>query len=107
MDNRHFMFLLSLNQDNAAIGRAVLANFKSRIDPGASPLWIDSRGVGFFFTSALAQHELNAKLLPEVLTSEQRLQLNDWLLVQVGPRFAGPPEAKSTAWLNARFPTQR
>jgi hypothetical protein len=101
---KQFLLLLSLSKANAAVGRAVLDGLK-KIDTGAVPAWIDSHGVGIFFTTDIPAWRIWAEAFPTRLEREDQMVMKDLLIVQVGPGwFAGDPQTKYGAWLNARFP---
>lgn len=104
LEKKSFLMLLSLNATNAAVGRAFMERIKKDVDANASPLWIDSHGIGVFISSDLPAWKIWAAAWPESLTNDQKMTLKDVLLVQVGPDWAGPSGAKHTAWLNSRFP---
>lgn len=98
---RNYLLLLSLSQATAAVGKEFMVRIKAKVDPTAAPLWIDSRGIGVFLSTELPALHIWRHAFPETLTLDQRQALKDLLIVQVGPDFAGPPEAKPTAWLNS------
>lgn len=104
MEKKHFLFLLSLNASNAKVGKAVLEKVKRDLDVTASPLWIDAHGLGIFISTDLSAWNAWRKLFPETLSRDEQMLMRDGLLVQVGPDYAGPRDAKTTAWLNSRFP---
>ena len=103
-EKKSFLMLLALNAANAAVGRAVLDRIKKDVDANASPVWIDSRGVGGFISSDLPAWKIWNSAFPDSLTQDQKMLLKDILVVEVGPDWAGPREAKHSAWLNSRFP---
>lgn len=99
-----FLLLLSLNTKQASVAKAVLARIKANVDPHAAPLWIDSSSVGVFITTDLPAHQVWRHAYPESLSLDERNAMQTYLIVQVGPGFAGPPDSKFVAWLNSRFP---
>lgn len=105
MEKNCFLLLLALSKANAAVGRAVLEVLKKKIDPSATPAWIDSHGVGIFFTTDLPSWRIWSEAFPEKLEREDQMTMKDLLIVQVGPGwYAGDAQTKYGAWLNARFP---
>lgn len=106
-DANHFLLLLSLNKGNAQIGRAFLARIKSAVDATAGPLWIDSKGIGVFVTSTHPAWKIWELANPLTLDKDQRMDLQDCLVLQVGPGFHGSPSSKAVAWMNSRFPTRK
>jgi hypothetical protein len=98
---RNYLLLLSLSAANAAVGKEFMTRIKMNVDAAAAPLWIDSRGIGVFLSTELPARQIWLHAFPDTLTFQQREVLRDLLIVQVGPDFAGPPEAKSTVWLNS------
>lgn len=104
MEKKCFLMLLSMNKESASAAKAFLARIKAKIDPAASPQWIDSRGIGIFITTELPAWQIWREAWPESLTKDQVMDLQDFLVVQVGPGWMGRSEGKSAAWLNARFP---
>lgn len=101
---KHFLLLLSLSKETAAIGKTILARIHKEVDANASPLWIDSRGIGVFITTELHANHVWSKCLWDTLTLDQQQALKDLLIVQVGPDWAGPRGSKAVAWMNSRFP---
>lgn len=104
MSAKQYMLLLSLSQATASLGKQVVDRIKSKIDLNATPLWIDSKGIGLFFTTELSAFQVWQNAFPDSLTLDQRQSLKDLLIVQIGPDFAGPKDSKPIAWLNSRFP---
>ncbi|WP_074578037.1 hypothetical protein [Polaromonas sp. JS666] len=98
---RNYLLLLSLSAATAAVGKEFMARIKMNVDATAAPLWIDSRGIGVFLSTKLPARQIWLHAFPDSLTFAQRDALRDLLIIQVGPDVAGPPEAKSIAWLNS------
>lgn len=102
---RNYFLLLSLSQSTAVIGKEFMVRIKTKVDPTAAPLWIDSRGIGVFLSTEIPARQIWRQAFPDTLTFDQRQVLRALLIVQVGSDFAGPPESKPMAWLNSH--TQR
>lgn len=99
-----FLLLLSMNKDSGPAAKAFLARIKASIDATAAPLWIDAKGIGVFVTTDLRAWEIARQAWPDSLTKDQQMDVQDFLIVQVGPDWVARPDAKAGAWLNARFP---
>lgn len=104
MATSHYLLLLSMNKDSAVAAKAFLTRIKTSIDANASPQWIDSKGIGIFISTELKAWQIMKHAWPDNLTRDQIMDLNDFLIVQVGPDWYGPSETKASAWLNGRFP---
>ncbi|MFC5607774.1 hypothetical protein [Variovorax soli] len=104
MEKKHVLMLVSLNAANAAIGRAFLQRIKTNVDSAAAPLWIDAHGIGVFITTDLSIRQMWEHAWPDSLTLDQRMDLKDFLVLEVGPGWMAANGSKASAWLNSRFP---
>lgn len=104
MEKNCFLMLLSLSKSNAAVGKAVLDRIKRGVDSGASPLWIDSHGIGVFITTDLPAWQIWQEAFPNQIARDDQMTMKDMLLVQVGPDWEAKRDGKTAAWLNARYP---
>lgn len=104
MAKNNYLMLLSMNKDSAAAARAFLARIKANVDATASPQWIDSKGIGIFISTDLKAWQVMKHAWPDTLTKDQIMDLQDFLILQVGPDWHGTGDSKASAWLNARFP---
>ncbi|WP_342617195.1 hypothetical protein [Rhodoferax sp. GW822-FHT02A01] len=105
MEKKNFLMLLSLTASNAAVGKAVIGRLKEKVDPAASPLWIDSRGVGVFITTDLPVYRIWYEAFPDNIAREDQMTMKNVVLVQIGPDwYAGDNQTTYGAWLNSRFP---
>lgn len=101
---QHFLMLLSLSKANAALGKKVLDAIKAKVDPGASPLWIDAHGVGLFIETDLPAWKIWQTAGPQA-GLEDWMAMKDFLILQVGPGwYARDNTAKAAAWMHARYP---
>jgi hypothetical protein len=100
-----FLLLLAANEQNRVAVAGVVERIRRHVDPAAHALWQDSKGAGIFISSALTSNQIWDHAMPRDLPHSQQQSLRDMLVVQVGPDFAGYAEARSVAWLNARFPS--
>lgn len=103
-EKRSFLMLLSTNKDSAVAAKAFLARIKANVDPTASPQWIDSKGIGVLISTDLPAWKVWREAWPESLSRDQQMDLQNFLIVQVGPDWHASGEDKAAAWLNARFP---
>lgn len=101
MAKRNFLLLLSLNKDNARMGKAVLDNIKLLIDGTAAPAYIHAAGVGILISSDLPARQVWPKLWPEKMTEAEKDCFRDAMLLQLGSDHATYPDSKVAAWLNS------
>lgn len=104
MEKNNFLLLLSMNKDSANAAKAFVSRIKTSIDETASPLWIDSKGIGVFISTDLPAWKVLQLAWPENLTKDQAMDLKDFLIVEVGPGWWAKPDTKYAGWLNSRFP---
>ena len=107
MEQKTFVLLLSLNKDNAKVGKELLARIKRDVDASAGPLWVDSKGIGVFISTPHPAWKVWKLAFPDTLDKEDRMALQDLLILQVGPDFYGNPNARAVAWMNSRYPKPR
>ena len=101
MAHRRYIVLMSLSKDNAKVGQMALAGIRRDIDPGAGPLWIDSKGVGIFVSTSKSSREVWRAAFPEEQTSSQREGMKDMLVLELAADCLGWPDTKAMAWLNS------
>lgn len=104
MEKSNFLLLLSMNKDSGPAAKAFLMRIKTSIDQNAEPLWIDSKGIGVFITTDLPTWKIWQQAWPDTLTKDQAMDLQNFLVVQVGPGWEASRDGKPAAWLNARYP---
>ena len=105
-DKRNYLLLISMSQDNAAIGQRVLANIKNGVDSSATPLWIDSKGVGIFVTTDLVAFEIWKAAFTSGIPSEFT-DTRDLLIVELGHDWAARRDAKTEHWLSTHVGSPR
>lgn len=98
---RNFLLLLSLNKENALMGKAVLDKIKLSIDATAAPAYFHSAGIGVLMWTDLSAREVWQKMWPENLSPTQKESFRDAMLLQLGTDHATHPESKVGAWLNS------
>ena len=95
-----FIVLISLSQDNASVGKTVLANLAQKVDSTCRPQWVDSKGVGIMVSTTLTARDVWAAALAG-LSTPQRETLRDMLVLEIGQQSLAWPESKAGAWLNS------
>ena len=103
-EKKHFLLLLSVSKENATLSKAVLDAVKAKVDPGASPLWIDGHGIGVFIETDLPAWKIWRTAAPQA-SLDDWATMKDMMLVQIGPGwYAQDNQTKAAAWMHARYP---
>lgn len=98
--SRPYLVLISASKDNLALVQQIVKNVQASVDKKASPLWIDSKGIGLLVETDLAAWEIRKA----ALSIEMRLSPDDlksFLIVEIGPDWAAPKDATTEHWLSS------
>ena len=104
MNKTTFLLLLSMNKENAAAAKAFLSRINKSVDATASPVWVDSRGIGVLISTDLSAKKVWHQAWPDTLTKDQAMDIQDFLIVEVGPDWEAKRDSKHAGWLNSRYP---
>lgn len=95
---RNYLALISVTKDNASLVQVLLKNIQKNIDEKASPLWIDSKGVGVFLSTELTAHDVWSLAISKDRPDDLH-ELKDILILEIGSDWAARKEAKTANWL--------
>lgn len=98
---RHYLLLISASKDNITEVRSALDRIKRLIDTNASPLWVDSKGLGVF----VATDKVSAEIWNSTFTggSIDFDVFSDALIVELGSDWAARRDAKPGHWLTTHL----
>lgn len=100
MGKRPYMLLLSLSKDNAASGKRVLDNIKSRIDDAAKPLWFDAGHIGIVMNTDMPACDIWRTAF---ITARDAESFNDVLILAIGDDWAARSQTTYTNWLSTHL----
>jgi|GEM_PF-485208 len=95
---RCYLILISASKDNAAMAQKLLRNIQQHVDKSASPLWIDSKGIGVFVSTRLVASGIWKAAFQSDKTGQFE-ESRDFLIVQLGEDWATRRDAKTEHWL--------
>lgn len=98
-ETRRYLMLVSASSDNAKAIQKVLANLKSTVDKSASPLWIDSKGIGVFMTTDLVAQDVRSAAFEGVPGDFN--DIKDAVVLEIGPDWYARDDTPSKNWLTA------
>lgn len=93
-----YLILLSAGKDNLSSVQSIVQNIKKNVDPKASPLWIDSKGLGIFVESPLVATSIWSSALSE-LEFSQTEALKDMVVIEIGKDWMARKDSTMTHWL--------
>lgn len=98
-ETRNYLMLVSASTDNAKAIQKVLANLKSTVDKNASPLWIDSKGIGIFMKTDLVAADIRTAAFEGVAGDFN--DIKDAVVLEVGSDWYARDDTPSKNWLTA------
>ena len=99
-EKRPYLVLISGATDNAHLMQTLLKNIQKNIDPRATPLWFDSKGIGIFVKTGFVALEIWTEALESEKKEELR-DIRDVLVVEIGEDWAARRDAKTEHWLSS------
>ena len=105
-NQRQYLILISASKENAALAQKLLKNIQQYIDRSASPLWIDSKGIGVFVTTKLVAWEIWREAFQSD-RPEELADTRDLLIVELGSDWAARRDAKTEHWLSTHVGSPR
>ncbi|KAB1444182.1 hypothetical protein [Bordetella bronchiseptica] len=97
-NKNRFLVLLSAGKDNLSMTQAVVQNIKKEVDTKASPLWIDSRGIGLFVETELVAGAVWDRALAG-LDHNQSEAFKDMVVLEIGQDWMARKDSSMTHWL--------
>ncbi|HEY0294836.1 MAG TPA: hypothetical protein VGC69_05825 [Bordetella sp.] len=105
-ERRSYLLLIAASKDNAALVQQYHKNIQAHVDEKASPLWVDSKGIGILISTHLVAAEIWREMF-QTKDAIKEADTRDILIVEIGQDWAARRDAKTEHWLSTHVGTPR
>lgn len=98
-EKRSYLALIAASKDNLALAQKIVKNIQNRVDKKASPLWVDSKGIGMLISTDLVAWEIQKEALMLDMSMEPQ-DAKGFMVVEIGPDWCAPNDSATRNWLS-------